>query len=264
MNFKIAIPSLSRADIICHKTLKLCKLFNIPQDKIYIFVILPEKCSYIFELKKHNLENINIIVGPIGLDKMRNFITNYFDEGEYLLNMDDDIDAIYKLSIDTTITDLKKASRYKLLEIKDDFISLINNTFEICKKENIGLFGIYPVKNGYFMKSLPDITYDLRFCVGTLWGCINDKSIIINIEEKEDFDRTLQYYIKYGKILRLNTITIKTRYYKTQGGMQQNNIDRKETSKESCKYLLEKYPKYTKLYNGKKSGIFEVKLSTCT
>ena len=56
-----------------------------------------------------------------------------------------------------------------------------------CLKNNIGLFGIYPIKNGYFMKDLPEKTIDLRFCVGTFWGCINNHNIQINIEEKEDF-----------------------------------------------------------------------------
>ena len=42
--------------------------------------------------------------------------------------------------------------------------------------------------------------------------------------------------------------------------MQNDTIDRIETSKSSCKYLLETYPEYTKLYTGKKNGIWEVKL----
>lgn len=257
MNFKIVIPSLSRATLLCQKTLPLCKKYNCLFDKIYIFVIESQKSSYISELEKHGFSP-NIITGPIGLHKMRNYITNYFEEGECLLHMDDDLDDIYKLFIDETVTDEKKSCRYKLHELRD--ISIFNNAFEICKKESIGLFGIYPVKNGYFMKDLPELSYDLRFCVGCLWGCINDKSIIISIEEKEDVERSILFYKKYGKILRLNTITIKTKYYKTSGGMQDSGINRIETSKEACEYLLENYPENTKLYTGKKTGIWEIKL----
>lgn len=260
MNFKIVIPSLSRPIVLCQKTLKVCKECHIPLDKIYVFIIEQEKSSYISEIEKHGFQGIHVIAStPLGLDKARNYITDYFDEAEWLLHMDDDIDGIFKLYIDENIQDTEKSARYKLIEFTD-IIELCNNTFESCQKENIGLFGIYPVKNGFFMKDLPEMTYDLRFCVGTLWGCINDKSIKISIEEKEDFERTLLYYKKYGKILRLNTITIKTRYYKTPGGMQNETVNRIESSKISCKYLLETYPEYTKLYTGKKTGIWEVKL----
>lgn len=250
MNFKIVIPSLSRPTILCQKTLKVCQTASIPLDKIYLFITESQKCSYISEIEKHGFCGINIITeSPVGLDKVRNFITDYFDEREYLLHLDDDIDSLYKLD----------PVKYTLIEITD-IIELFNNAFEICKRKNIGLFGIYPVRNGYFMKDSPEISYDLRFCVGTLWGCINDKSIKISIEEKEDVERTLLYYKKYGKILRLNYITIKTNYYKTPGGMQNGVTNRIETSKESCKYLLETYPEYTRLYTGKKSGIWEIKL----
>ena len=204
MNYKIVIPSLSRPTILCQKTLKVCKETGVPLNQIYLFIIESQKCSYISEIEKHGFCGIHIISeSPLGLDKVRNYITEYFDEGECLLHMDDDIDSMYKLNM----------SGYTLIKITD-IIELFNNAFDICKKNNIGLFGIYPVKNGYFMKDSPEITYDLRFCVGTLWGCINDKSIRIAIEEKEDVERTILYYKKYGKIVRLNYITIKTNYYK--------------------------------------------------
>ena len=126
----------------------------------------------------------------------------------------------------------------------------------------MSFFGIYPVANGYFMKGLPYKTTDLRFCVGTVWGCIIDPSINIVIEEKEDFERTLLFYKKDHGVLRFNKICCITKYYKEKGGMQSRlrSHDRKETSKQSCYYLLEKFPEYCTLHTSKKSGIYEVKL----
>ena len=276
MNFKIVIPSYCRSHIICDKTLRVCcQLASIPQQLIYVFVLDCQKNSYKVEVEKRNFGDINLISAPPeippGLHHMRNYITQYFPEGEHLLHMDDDIDDILKLYIDESITDPKKSTRYRLFSCCNSnplgqgqgIISIFNNAFRILQDQHIGLFGIYPVANGYFMKDLPDVTYSLRFCVGTLWGCINDHSIIIQIEEKEDVERTLLSFQKYNKILRLNNITIKTKYYKTEGGMQtESSLDkRKAAAKASCIYLLEKYPKYTKLYTSKKSGIYEIKLS---
>jgi hypothetical protein len=97
-----------------------------------------------------------------------------------------------------------------------------------------------------------------------MWGCLNNKDIQITIEEKEDFERTIKYYIKYKKIMRFNHINVATKYYKNKGGMQfinQSNINiRIENSKISAKYLSETYPEYCYLYTSKKSGIWEVKL----
>jgi len=267
MNFKVIIPSYSRASIICEKTLRVLANATVPQENIYVFVLQSQECSYKTQIKNYNFDKINLISVNIdpGLDKMRNYITLYFPEGEYLLHMDDDIDDILKLSIDTNIVDSKKAGRYKLISKISEFIEIYNDAFNIIKNNNTALFGIYPVANGYFMKDLPEYTFDLRFCVGALWGSINDHSIIIDIEEKEDVQRSIMYFMKYKKILRINNITIKTKYYKTKGGMQDRCIDdinRIESSKKSCTFLLEKYPEYTKLYTSKKSGIYEIKLMT--
>jgi len=269
MNFKIIIPSYSRDSIICKKTLQVLANAAVPQENIYIFVLESQKCSYKTEFIKNNFDRINLISVNIepGLDKMRNYITLYFPEGDYLLHMDDDIDDILKLSIDENIIDIKKSIRYNLISKISEFIEICNDAFDIIKNNNTALFGIYPVANGYFMKDLPEHTFDLRFCVGVLWGSINDHSILIDIEEKEDVQRSIMYFMKYKKILRINNITIKTKYYKTKGGMQDrciNDLNRIESSKKSCEFLLDKYPEYTKLYTSKKTGIYEIKLLSTT
>jgi hypothetical protein len=260
MNFVVAIPSYSRSDIITKKTLRVCQEMGFDFSKIFVFVVDSQFCSYKNSIKN---EQINIITGgPIGLHNMRNFITDYFEEGTSILHMDDDIDTIFKFTIDETITDLKKSARYKLIPITSiEFMQTIENAFSLCIEKGIGLFGIYPVANGYFMKGLPSITFDIRFCVGVMWGTINSKNIKINIEEKEDFERTLLFYERDSSVMRLNNITVKTKYYKTAGGMQSRETNRIETSKQSCEYLLNRFPKWTKLYTGKKSNIHEVRLT---
>lgn len=260
MIYKIVIPTLSRYHTISDKTLKLCQKLNIDFSNIYLFILKKEEIQY-----KNILNNtkINIIVTDIseGLDNMRNYITHYFNQNELLLSMDDDIEDIYKLVIDNSIENIKSSKRYRLKSLDaDEFNNIIENGFKYCLENNIGLFGIYPVKNGYFMKDLPEITTDLRFCVGTFWGCINNHSIKINIEEKEDYDRTLQYYIKDHKVLRLNNICILTKYYKNKGGMQKSYQNRIDNSKISTEYLIKNYPLYCKFYKIKKSGISEIKL----
>ena len=130
----------------------------------------------------------------------------------------------------------------------------------VQKKNKLFLWGLYPIANPYFM--FPATTIDLKLIVGPVWGSINrhDKDLILTIDEKEDVERTLQYYSKDNGVVRFNNVSVQTTYYKTPGGMQTDKRDRKKDAYESAVYLNKKYPNLTKLYLGKKSGYAEVKL----
>lgn len=138
--------------------------------------------------------------------------------------------------------------------------TLFKDTFKKCKRENIYLWGIYPVENAYFMQ--PYSTTDLRFIVGPCFGIINrhDSRLKLTLDEKENVERTLQYWLLDGKVLRLNNITLRTQYYKTPGGMQTEGKIRKEEAMKSAQILHKRYPTLTKIYLGKKSGHPEIKL----
>jgi hypothetical protein len=247
------IPSLSRIETLKNKSLHVLR--DVPKSQIYIFVVKEEYEDY----RKSLDPLINVIIGPLGLHYMRNFIRLYFPEGTKMVCMDDDIAQLCIMRENLLIEDKKKAARYPLFENNLEFLE---DAFKTLEATGLTFFGIYPVKNGYFMKTLPYKTMDLRFCVGTFWGCINDHSrdLMLNIEEKEDFERTLLYYKRDKGVLRFNTICADTKYYKEKGGLQSRGVDRKETSKSSCTYLIATFPEYCKLYTSKKSGIYEVRL----
>lgn len=258
---KFVIPSLGRVDILMQKSLPLLvNKYLIDQQSIYLFVIEAEYTAYCMVV--HAVyPGVHIIVGPLGLHHMRNFIHGFFPENEELICMDDDISGLVLMTEDPQVLDKKKSERYPVVEITaEQFMACLTSAFRIMREQGINLWGIYPVKNGYFMKDLPELTYDLRFIVGCFWGCMNRPDIHISIEEKEDVERTILYYKRDNKVLRFNRIAPLTKYYKQSGGMQARGVDRIETSKQSCMYLIDKYPDYCKLYTGKKSGIWEIKL----
>ena len=117
------------------------------------------------------------------------------------------------------------------------------------------IWGVYPINNAYFM--FPRMTTDLRFLVGPFFGIINrkKKNLKLSIEEKEDVQRTLQYYTLDKTILRFNNISIDTSYYKTKGGLQHSPKNRKEESQKSAIYLHKLYPNITKITQKKKVGL---------
>lgn len=234
---------------------------------VHVFIVDQEDevCSYKQSLSlSPHFRGINIVRGPVGLHHMRNFITDYFDEGTCVLQMDDDIHDVLHLLVDERVIDLNKGQRYSLVSLENvirSFANWVSSAFDELKRLQLSLFGVYPVRNGYFMKDLPERTTDLRFCVGVMWGCIIKKSIPrLTLEEKEDFERTILHWYADNGVLRFNHVTIVTRYYTTPGGMQARGIDRKTAAMISCDNLCSRFPNVCRLYLGKKSGMPEVRL----
>ena len=114
------------------------------------------------------------------------------------------------------------------------------------------IWGVYPVFNPYFLSN--KITGDLQFLVGPMWGKINRhrKDLVLQLDEKEDFERTLRHYDLDGSVFRFWNITIDTPYYSESGGMQAENKDRYKEAEKSANYLVKHFPKYAKKwYKGK-------------
>ena len=261
----IVIPSYNRADIIQVKTLALLQRHNIQSHKINIFVANQlEYDIYYYNIPKH-LYN-KIIIGVIGLKNQRNYIMNYYPEGTHIVQMDDDLDSIVELVelVNKTQAPIQThtqqhPTRKKIKPIAN-LHKFILNAFKICNTKNIYLWGVYPLANPYFMTYTT--TTDLRFIVGPFWGIINrhNKDLNLTIDEKENSERTLQHWVIDNAVLRFNYIGIETKYYKNKGGLQTEGKDRKQEALKSVTYLHNKYPKLTKIYLGKKSGIPEIKL----
>jgi len=157
----------------------------------------------------------------------------------------------------TKIATLHKKENNKLVLIQD-LNSLFTTCFLDIINSDIKLFGFYPVLNNLFMKQT--ITDDLRFIIGSCFGYINS-GIFTTITEKDDYERTILYYLRDKGVLRYNSISMKTKYYKNKGGLQSDGYkDRYEKQLEAVKYLLEKYPEYVKRKKSFKSGFPEIRL----
>ena len=238
---KYAIPSYNRAKLIKKNTLQILQNYNIPKKQIYIFVSDENQYN---DYKTELCDEYNIIIGKLGLHNQRNFITNFFKAGQYILNLDDDIK---KLCI------LKNGILEDLIE--SEFKNLLYTAFKLCIEKHSYIWGIHQTQNIRFMRD--SITFDLSFIVGYFWGCINRHipELNINIEIKEDYERTIKYWENDKTIIKFNYIMADTNIYKTTGGLQDTYNDRSIASIENSKKLVELYPEYLKLR--------ETELNTC-
>ena len=240
MDWVIVIPSYQRPVALREKTLNTLCSYNIPLERIFIFVANDEEAVI---YAKEN-PNYKIIVGVMGLASQRNFILDYFDMGTQIVSLDDDIESIYQLV----------SKKEQKMERLPDFAKLCDKVFSQLKESHLQLAGIYPVKNAFFMYDT--MTTDLRFCIGCLCWFINDKiPLSEQVNQKDDYERTLISYLKYNGVLRYNMICVKTKFF-SNGGL---GIDRTELNEADVVVLSQLYCEYVRIWR-RKNGTAEVRL----
>ncbi len=223
--YKIVIPSHNRSQMIKEKTLKYLQDEGVLLNLVYVFIAPDELLEY-----KSGLGhlNVNVIEGRLGLKENLNYIAEYFDEGDRLVRMDDDI----KHLIDKNNNKIPSLNLF----IRDCFESMVATEARMC--------GINPSKNPFFYTDT--LSTDLKFCAGFFRCYLNTKFC----EKREytlleDYETTIKYYNYSFAINRMNNIGGVVNYKSGKGGLirkpnqKQNEVNR----------FLKEYPKYAHEHN---------------
>lgn len=251
MSYIICIPSYKRAETCRDKTLTMLQHNNIDKKYIHVFVANKTEFNTYNSLLHKNTYN-KIIIGKKGLVQQREYIQKYYPRNANLLFLDDDVE-----SVDLTLSQL-----FKGLSLH----SFIKKAFEICKKENAHIWGVYPVFNPFFRKPKPEITTSLKYIVGAFYGIINQqypRSLSLSLTkkfngQKEDVERSIKYFIQDGKVIRFNRIGFITKYYGKSGGLGTFEA-RLKPMLQASKSLKHNFPEFGEIYT-KKTGMTEFKL----
>lgn len=246
----IAIPSYKRANLCNEKTLKMLKENHISKDKIFVYVAnQEEEREYNEVLNKQYYSKV--VLGLKGVVPQRQFIMSQWPEGKHIVYLDDDVSSI----------DVSLSPRFKGKSL--DFF--LRSAFQECKSRGSFIWGVYPVYNPFFRKDKDEITTCLNFIVATFFGIIN-RPLLKNIElkltkkdgNKDDFERTLLYFINDGIVLRFNRIGFQTKYFGSSGGLGTFE-ERLKPNKDAVERLKKKYPEYGDIYF-RKNGMAEIRL----
>jgi len=245
--YKVAIPSYKRADALLRKSLPTLIKGKVKSSNIFIFVADKEE-KQIYERTIPNHMYHKIVIGVPGITKQRIFIKNYFKEGDYVVSIDDDVDGLFKL----------KGEKLAKMNNLDVFFK---HAYKMLKREKLFLWGIYPVMNPYFMKTIKRVTTSLKFIIGVLHGYIvrKDKKLdpSTSAEGKEDYEQSILYYERDGGVLRFNDVGAKTKFL-AKGGLGQ--IDKRfEMNRLAADYLSKKYPNYVTVFH-RQNGMTEIRL----
>jgi hypothetical protein len=244
--YSIAIPSYKRSETIKRKTLSVLEKHKINPELITIFVADGEEYS---EYKKslYNTPYNKIVIGVPTIGAQRNFIEKYYPENTKLMMFDDDVEDVQV-----------KISEQKLGPVQDLEKEIILRGFTECEKVGAKTFGIYAASNAYFMK---DRVYTkLCYIIASMFGVIVDHSPDLNrvTNHGEDYEYSIRQYIKNNAVCRLDNYTVKSNYYKEDGGLQ--TIRTKQYVLDSITKIAEMFPDYCTMYIRESTGNAELRL----
>ncbi len=233
------VPSFQRPDIFKEQTLAFLKKHNVDEKDIYL--VLRKDDPYLNDYIDR-ATNINIILTDVkGIGRTHNYITEYFDEDKFLIEIDDDL------------IDLFDNERKPIKE----FLHIVEEMKTKMKEQNINYGGTYQIINPKFMSGNPHYTTDLRYMLGCLRFRFNKKDIVLETNYSEDFENSILHFLRDGKILKNNHIAPKTRNYQS-GGCKNDGRDN-DTEKSDKVFLSTKYPQYCRIFQ-RKSGIWDLRL----
>lgn len=249
VDYKIAIPSYKRPETIKKKTLRVLEGHKINPSKITVFVANEEEHkTYSASLANSDYaKNIKIVTGVPTIGAQRNFIEKYYPEGTYLMMFDDDVDEVQK-----------KISEQKLGPIDNLEEEIIFQGFREAEKVGAKTFGIYAASNAYFMKDR--IYTKLCYIIASMFGVIveHDDFLARVTNHGEDYEYSIRQYVKNGAVCRLDNYTVKSNYYKEDGGLQ--TIRTKEYVHDSICKIVEMFPDLCTMYIRESTGNAELRL----
>ena len=239
-DYVIAIPSHDRVLMIQNKTLAFLARHSITPKKIYVFV-----SSESYDLYVENLSHleVNVVHGKDTITDTRNCIVDYFQQAQKVLEMDDDIeDIIY----------MEKEQPNRPVE---DFHKFISESFALLKGS--GIFGINAMTSNFYATS---DKYGLYSLIGSCVGYFNEKSVRLELPEKEDFERVVKFYKLGVPVLKRTNYGTKTKYWVNAGGIQSRYPPKERIVRNGdCgRRIMEMYPGVFYPHK-RKNGIIDVR-----
>jgi hypothetical protein len=237
MNYKIAIPTHRRVDKIGELTLNVLKDFD--PSNIYLFISDSED----YELYKDKYPQYqHVLTDTHNVCDKFNFVQQYFPDDTWVVVLEDDIKEVQDLD-------------------ERPLSTILWYMLKFCSSNGIEAFGVYPSSNKFFMKRSIDV--GLTYLVANLFGFKSRKTENLNcvLPTKNDYERSVLFYLEYGKMVRFNFVSCKTNNYTNKGGMNFDKKDRELKENDASNQLVDLYPHIFSINTKRKSGFTELKMN---
>ena len=254
MNYSIAIPSYQRAEICRDQTLATLERLKTNKDRIHIFVANEEQSEHYKSILN---DEYQIVVGVRGISSQRKFYHNWFNEGERIISLDDDIGEILEHG-EKELTPTK----YTMDEIAEI-------GFGHAELERAKLWGINPTMNNFYLKDY--ISVGLRYICANFMGSYAGDWVFTDEKRRmtptgEDHHSTLRSFTRYGAVVRFEYLCPKTKYF-AKGGIDacvsEDGLTRKERHGEELIWVQSQYPDISNIQI-KAGGVINIRFSPIT
>jgi len=226
---RFAIPSFNRSNIVSDKTVSSLISCGVKPSDIFVFLSdWSEESNYRKSLPK----DCHLVQGGAGITAQRRIINSFFDEGDRVVSLDDDITIVRKQD---------KVS----VELDESFVSLSHRAFDFCDLLGLRMWGIQPLSNTNFSRH--QSIGGLNMVMGILYGeYAGEKDCQPSVEGQcEDLEKSLLHYQTYGGTLKLCDLNRKSKPF-APGGCDtyfNGKKNRDLQCEEAYLYLLSKFPK---------------------
>ena len=217
MNYKVYVPSMSRAGVVTTH-----KLF--PESTI----VCPE--SQVKDYKEYHDSVLGVPDEIKGITATRNWILNNCDD-EWMIQVDDDARAFRKIERDqqSHFTDPERIDK------------IVSNMFVLTSEWGLKCWGLaMATDHKYYREYCPFVT---QCSIGAnIIGIIrNPLRFDERLKVKEDYDYSMQHIYKYGGALRFNKYGVDVIHLTNKGGCVDYRT--KDTELEAYEILLKKWGK---------------------
>ena len=250
MNFKVAIKTYKRTQVLKEKTLVMLAEAGIPDEEITLFVVNDdEEQAYRDALPGPGYNYVQC--GP-GINNAVRAYRSHFPAGTRVLHVDDDIAAL-----------MKKTGENQLSQVTN-LVEYVDQMFDITEANDSRMWGVYPVQNAFFMGE--HVTQGLRFCCAVFQGFISDGgrdiSLFPECGNKDDFELSIKLYLADGSVIRDEAVTVKTAYYTSnKGGTAGDGPElREKRHLDAANMLASRYPDHCSLVKKKGFGGLDIRL----
>ena len=246
--FEVAVPTYKREDSIKSMTLAMLRANRIAPRSVTLFVAnTSQATAYAASLSGGEFAVFadRIVVGGAGIRAARNAIRTHFEPGTHVVSIDDDVRAVLAV----------RKGAFAKADVRD----IVRDGALACDAHGTKLWGLYPVKNTYFMGARPFA--GLAFVQGQFFGCMVDRdpAMALKLEIKEDHENTLKHFERDGAISRLEYAVADSVMYETPGGIQATELRTEAKNQRAAEKLKARFGDLITLFVRKSTGMTEIR-----
>ena len=241
--WRIEVPSCGRAAILADKTLAWLRREGVA-DRVRVWVPSAERDEYAATVDGVEVVPVEyrpgttgpIDDGPYTQGVVRNAILDAASPGDLVLQIDDDLTGLREWA------GMKDAVNAELRPV-ENFAALVEWAWTLAEDAGAFLWGLHPAAT----YARPKTRTGLCYIGGGLFGTRVRRDPVerVLLDIKQDWERSIRFYERDGRLVRLDGVSWQTRGYAGAGGL--DTVRTPERADEAARWIAARWPEFARL-----------------